>query len=251
MELTIKQIQDYTYCPKFYKLCHIDNLMKSKDANIENNFQNAIERTMYHFFYSVQDGTIPSLKELKKKFGDLYIGERSIAETTILGRSHRDLSRILENKSSTMLNNFYDKYSTSHGVPILIDKDYELKINNIIVKGNIPIIRETTDKVIEMLHFYVDTTRTTRDTLPLAMKYDISTIASSLAFESLYGNLEQHTCYNVISSKSISIQNDKSQYKRLSNMVTQISTAIQNKLFYPVMNNKCINCAYNKTCARI
>lgn len=251
MELTIKQIQDYTYCPKFYKLCHIDNLKKSKDANIENHFQNAVDRTIYHFFYSIQDGTVPSIKELKKKFGDLYIGERTLAETSTLSRSHRDLARILESKSTTMLNNLYDKYSTSYGVPILIDKEYELKIKDIIVKGNIPIIRETPDKVIEMLHFYVDTTRATRNTLPLAMKYDISTIASSFAFETLYGEIGQHTCYGVLSNKSVSLSNDKSQYKRLYSMVIEISTAIQRGLFYPVMNNNCINCAYNKICARI
>ena len=250
MELTIKQIQDYTYCPKFYKLCHIDNLKKSKDANIENHFKNAVERTMYHFFYCVQDGNIPSLRELKKKFGDLYIGERTLAETMLLGRSSRDLATVLEKKSTTMLSNFYDKYSTEHGVPILVDKEYELKINEVVVKGNIPIIRETPEHTIEMLHFYIDTTRDMKNVMPLALRYNISTVISTFAFEKIYGTMVENTCYGVISGKSLSVRAPKTQFNRLSNMITAISTAIENELFYPVMNNNCINCAYNKICAR-
>lgn len=173
-----------------------------------------------------------------------------MAETTILGRSHRDLARVLEVKSTTMLSNFYDRFSEAYGVPILVDKDFELKMNDTIVKGNIPIIRETPDKVIEMLHLYVDTTYASRSILPLAIKYNISTVISTFAFEKIYGTMVQNTCYGVMTGKSLSLNIDPSHFNKLSSMVTQISTAIQNNLFYPVMNNNCINCSYNKICAR-
>lgn len=251
MILTLEQIRDYTYCPKFYKLCHVDDVMKSKDALIEYKFDTAMKQTANFFFYSIQDGTIPSIKDIRKKFGDLYIGNRTVSETAMLNKSKRNLARILENRSIDMLSNFYNKFSVEHGVPILVNKEYELKIGDTIVQGKFPIIRETNDKNIEILHFYVDSTMYLRETLPVTMKYDINITASALAFNTMYGNkIDDHTYYGLYTGNEIKISKTKSDYKSFIQMVNGVSSAIQNNIFYPVWNNNCINCAYNKSCTK-
>ena len=251
MILTLDQIRDYTYCPKLCKLTYIDNLMKSRDALIELRFDTAMKQTANYFFYSVQDKTVPSIKDIRKKFGDLYIGNRTISETAMLNKSRRNIARILENRSINMLSNFHSKFSVEHGVPILINKEYELKIGNTLVKGTFPIIRETNDKEIEILHFYVDYSIYLRDTLPITVKYDPLITASSLAFKKLYGStINCHTYYGMASGNQVRINKTKSDYKSFIQMVNGISSAIQNNIFYPVWNNNCINCAYNKICTK-
>lgn len=250
MEITIQQLQDYMYCPKLYKLCHIDKKSRSRDANIQMHFDNCMKQTGYYFFYRIQDGTVLSLKEFRRRFGELYIGNRTMAQTALLDRSHRNLARILEKRAINMLNNFYDKYSEDYGVPILINKEYQLKIGKTILKGQIPIIRENSNKQIEILHFYVDSNMYRKYALPIITKYDIPITASSLAFEKIYKTSQQHVCYGMYSGKEMKVNKDKKDYDSFCNTVKSVSTAIENELFYPILNNNCINCAYNKICAR-
>lgn len=251
MKLSIKQIKDYNYCPRMYKYAHVDGIYSGKITTVENFFDDCIKQTVYWFFYNIQDNIVPSIKEVKKKFGDLFVGSRSVGETIFMDRIQRNTARALENKSIDMLKHFHDMYKDNHGIPILVNKDYEIKIGNAMITGTIPIIRENRAQQIEMLSFYTDS-KNSKIVLASMIRYDIETTASSLAFKTLFNKIpDKHTYYSLNSSEECNINKSPNQYQDFIEMIESISKAIQLELYHPVYNDNCIGCAYNKLCARI
>lgn len=248
--LSIQEVKDYLYCPKYYKLSHIDKVPQPSSANAERCFEESIRQTIFFFFNNIQASRVLSLAQLRKKFGDLYIGSRTVEETLFLSRSWRNTARKLEKLGIPTIKNFYDRFSDSHGFPIMVNKPYSLKIGNTTVTGHIPIIRETANKKIEMLDIYVTTKRSDANTLQTLSELDISSTASMLAFKKLYGEDVNLSIYSPYTKHMLSVTKSKKVYEVFFNLIKNVSTSMERNLYYPVLNQSCVSCIYNDKCAR-
>lgn len=251
MILTTEEIKDYQQCPMLYYYNHVAKAKPSKNSTIEKFALHSLNHTFLWFFNERMDGNAPSLKALRDKFGKIYIYDRSYAETMFLDA--RSKARVLENRCVKAISNFYNTFSIDQGVPLLVNKPYELCFDDIRVKGTIPVIRETQFKDIQLISFTSDILiGNKRDSdCRIEVERDIDIIASSIAFKRIYDwEVDIHSAYGLHYNNYYTCSVNGALMHNLSKIVKQVGKAIDQEIFYPVYNNKCTTCIYRSTCLK-
>lgn len=251
MRLSIEAIKDYQHCPMLYYYNHIERAIPSKNSTIEKFAFDSLKKTFYWFFHELQDNNKPTLKGIRDKFGDLYIRDRTYLETMLLDTKSK--ARVLENRCVSAIHNFYETYKDDRGVPLLVNKPYSIRFGDVILDGTVPVIRETQYKDVQLISFVSDifVNNKKQADYKVDVERDIDIIASSLAFKQMYKwDVDIHTAYGANYNNHYVCNVNGALNHNLEKIVTQVSTAIDNKIFYPVYNDKCRTCAYRNKCLK-
>lgn len=251
MRLSIEQIKDYQFCPMLYKYNHVLKVKPSKNSTIDKFATYCLNQTVNWFFHEKMDGRRPTLKGLRKKFGDLYIADRSMAETMFMDTSTSNRARTLEKRCVTAIHNFYEMFQSDNGVPMLINKEFELNFNGVNVSGAIPIIRETEYREVQLISIRPDILAGKNLNHMVESGRDIGIIASTVAFKRIYGDFPDiNTSYGLYYKDAYQVEMSGALHHNLTNTVNQVSRAIESAIYYPVYNNQCTYCAYRNKCIR-
>ena len=251
MILSIEQIKDYQYCPMLYQYNHVLKVKPPKTTVVDKFAIHSLKQSFYWYFHEQQDGKTPSIRELRKKFGSLFMFDRTYSETMFLDMRSR--ARTLETRAVKSLTNFNEIYSKDLGVPLLINTDYSLELNDVKVTGTIPVIRETQYKDVELVSFTDDIINSPRanNTYKTQVQRDIDIIASSMAFKKIYGwDIDSHFAYSMYHGDVFTCKVDGPLMLNFEKIVTNVAKAIDNDVFYPVYNSRCSTCAYRQRCLK-
>lgn len=258
MELTVQQLADFLHCPLKYKFRWVDKIDTSitsfkKTPNkwhMTEQFDIALHHVAYGIFHQLEDGQYPSAYYVKKRWGVMWNQNRAKEQIIFDTGSRRNEHRRLERKGLKALLDLHKDFSNGPGTPILIGKGYRIKVGDHTLSGVIDLVREirdNTDKpIIEIMDFKTDDRPTA-----LHVKGDIEVTAASLAFQQLFGYKEQQiTYYGVLSGQQTHTHRTTEDYQLLEHTVQNVATAIENQLYYPVLNHKCNECPFQKHCEK-
>lgn len=210
----------------------------------------ALHHVLYGIFHHLSDGSYPSAHYVKKRWGAVWNKGRSKDQVVFDTGSWRNEHRKRERKGLNLLLEAHKYFSNSPGTPILIGKEYQIPVGNHSLIGTIDLVREVKDDndnlIIDLVDFKVDEKSTI-----LHVKGDIDVTAASMAFNKLFGYKERNITYHgVVSGTQTHTKRDKQDYQLLEHTVNNVATAIENNIYYPVLNHKCAECPFQKHCEK-
>lgn len=258
MKLHIQQLIDYQKCPTLYKFRWVDGIdtkyteqrqMPNK-WHMHEDFDRALHQVAYGFFHEVADGRIPNEYYMKKRWGYAWSKGRSKEDILFDTGSWRNEHRKLERRGLNALLRLHSHFKNNPGTPILIGKEYLIQIGKHTLSGVIDLVREVNDEegkpIIEIVDFKSDD----RPTI-LHVKGDMGVTAASLAFRKLFNYKENRITYHgIISGKEQYTVRDDKDSQLLEGAVNNIVKGIENNIFYPVLNDRCFECPFQKHCEK-
>ena len=249
IKLDIQHIREYTFCPESYRLSYVVNQCPTEFTSITRLYEYAIQRAAYRFFWSAFSGAPLTMGQLRKSFGDNFIGHRTKEETIAMNtNSNKDVAAMHEQRGVQSINKFYSRFVDDMGTPILINEEYELTVGDVLLKGTFPIIREYADE-IELLDIRCDHSYFKRNTEWMIINHDIALIAAGLAFKQIFQtDIKTFKVYMLGSGKTHVIHKKLTDLERFYTTVTSVGKAIQNGIYFPSFNTNCLNCAYYNQC---
>lgn len=257
MNLTIQQLIDYQKCPTLYKFRwdeQVDvSVSKRKNPNkwhLMEEYDKALHQVLYGLFHEIADGKYPSAFNMKKRWGYAWSNGRPKEDILFDTGSWRNEHRRLERKGLNALLDLHSHFQNTPGTPILIGKEYRIQIGKHTLSGVIDLVREVLDEngkpIIEIVDFKADD----RPTI-LHVKGDMEVTAASMAFHQLFNYKEQRiTYYGIMSKKKQHTKRSERDYKLLEMAVDNIARSIEAEVYYPVLNDRCYECPFQKHCEK-
>lgn len=257
MQLTIQQLVDYQKCPTLFKFRWQEGIdTRVSERNVPNkwhmaeDYDRALHHVLYGLFHEIADGKYPNAYYIKKRWGLAWSKGRPKEEILFDTGSWRNEHRRLERKGLKALLDLHSYFKNSPGTPILIGKEYHIQIGNHTLTGVIDLVREVLDEngkpIIEIVDFKTDD----RPTI-LHVKGDMEVTAASMAFQKLFNYKENRITYlGLMTKKEQYTKRTEKDYELLNMAVDNIVRAINAHIYYPVLNDRCYECPFQKHCEK-
>lgn len=259
MRIHITEIMDFVSCPTLYQFKHVDNVeapqpkvgRPTKNSVVEL-YDEALHKSMFYIFHRIQDGFYPSVANVSKIWGNVWLKPRADHEDIrFRSTSWRDTHRIKEKQGWELLKKAHTFFKDNHGTPIMVNYEYEVEIGQHTLVGTIDLVEvarnEKGREEIRMTEFLVDE----RNMPFLHIRRDWKLTAASYAFRKLMKLNEERIVYHgIISGKRHDTIRDESDFKQLEHLIDIIVKATDMGLFYPSFNERCSTCSYQKMCEK-
>lgn len=259
MKISIDELMDYVTCPALHKFKHIDHLeppqpkvgRPSKNSILEL-YDEALHKTIGYIFNRVQDGFYPSEANLGKQWGNVWIKPRSVNEDIRFRHtSWRDTHNRKREQGWKRLKDVWAYYKEHDGTPIMVNTYYEVPIGEHILTGTIDLVRvernENGREEIVMTEFVTDE----RNAPFLHIKRDWRVTAASYAFRKMMNVSEQKIVYHgIISGRIFNTGRQEDDYAQLEYLIDSIQHMRKHEIAYPVFNERCVTCPYQKFCEK-
>lgn len=259
MRINIDEVIDYVSCPALYRFKNVDKLeppqpkvgRPTKNSIVEL-YDKALHMTISYIFHRVQDGVYPSLANLAKRWGHVWVKPRADQEDIRFRHtSWRDTHKRKEDQGWKKLQEVYAYYKEHPGTPIMVNYPYEVELGRHTLIGTIDLVRvirnEKGREEIVMTEFVADE----KNAPFLHIDRDWKVTAASYAFRKVMRLNEQKIVYHgVISGKLHNTERDEEDYSHLEHLLNTIEHMRDNDIYYPVFNERCITCPYQKFCER-
>lgn len=260
MKIHVDALMDYLACPQLHKYRYIQNIDASlthagraNRHSIMEAYDKALHKSVASLFHKVQDGFIPDIHLLKRKWGYLWVKPRSEQEDIRFKEtSWRDVHDEKRKQGWDKLRQVFEHYDEAGwGTPIMVDFDYTVRIGSHILEGRIDLVRvvQTPERreFIEMTEFLVDE----RYAPFVHLRRDWRVTAASYAFRKLMNVKEEKIVYHgIISGKLVATERSEEDYRQLEHLLDRIEKAHKEDIFYPEFGERCLTCPYEKHCEK-
>jgi CRISPR/Cas system-associated exonuclease Cas4 (RecB family) len=248
LEINIKDILDYCWCPKYYELKNNN----PNEQNLKEAYDVALHKCFYQYLLALQNDTLDGLKTLKYRWGQEWIKQRKNSEIictpSALKRDTYDAKR----KAGIDAIITFDKLMKTPQFPILINKQYSLKItDDIVITGTWEYVREIEidgQKVIQLMKFR---TENNRFQVLSQMNHDLELTAAALAFSKTFNinQAEFQLVYvDIYKNKMMSSYRNIKDFELLKETVISVVQCIKNKIRCISPDKKCYHCEYRDIC---
>lgn len=263
MELTVDELYTYIQCPLRYKLTHMDGIPDKSEYKNAVLYSKGIHETISYFYYDVMNGKLPTLRQVRDKWARYYYDkfeddERS-KDDFLKPRTRGDLQRLaqLRDRGFEAVYHFYNEKKDNPGTPIAVNFPFRIAFDdNLIIKGEFELIRETVDKkeqtrFIEIVDF--KTGGHTNDSSDgFFVRHDMRATIMYYAFQQLFHNTPDRFVFDYIGSNhSLLLHRNQNEINRLKTILKGVSNGIQNGDFYPRQTFACKNCPMREYCDRL
>lgn len=259
MRIHIKEILDYVACPALFQFKHVCQLeppqpkvgRPTKNSILEL-YDDALHKTISYIFHRMQDGYYPSLMNLGKQWGNVWIKPRSVQEDIRFRHtSWRDTHNRKREQGWKKLQEIWAYYKENEGMPIMVNTPYEVPIGNHTLIGEVDLVRveknEQGREEIVMTEFITDE----RNAPFLHIHRDWKVTAASYAFRKMMNVSEQKIVYHgIISGKVLNTGRREQDFLQLEHLINTIDHMKKHDIYYPVFNERCVTCPYQKFCEK-
>ena len=245
-KISIDEIIDYSFCPMLYILKHKTPEYKNKAINILEKYNKDIHKVIYRSLNEIQDGTDIGLREIKTYWGKEWIKDKR-KRNLVFGETFltKDTYSVRRKKGLEILFNYYNKFSNEKFFPLVINKTFNIKINNVLkITNTIELIREMDTGEIQLITFICENNNKT-----MTMN-ELKTTADYYIAKNIFPDKNViHYVYNL--DKNVMYENKvtKNKIDFFKYNVLNIFKAIHNKLYYINSGQHCYNCIYKKVCS--
>lgn len=242
--ISIEEVKDWMFCPLYWKYKHKDKVeANSMSTVIIDKFKRDVRSIARYVFQELYNtGVYPSLKEVKKAWGDRWYGTDVTRKDFLLKMSHwQDIYWNKEIEGINSIVRFYRDYEDNFGQPVMCSTLYTVEMGDIEIRGEVDIVR-VIDRKIELI--YLDT-----NPYPVHIDKDIAITCASYATRKLLGKKEDYiTCYHLPTGQKTRLTKNKEDFILVYKIIKRIYAAMKNDLVYPVLNRTCHNCRFNYLC---
>lgn len=234
MELDVKDIMMFLYCPLLYS-----NYNYSVKKDIKMKYDDVIKKTIngYNVLLATSGVTIEGLKD---NFGKLWLSSKRDNYLYIDSGDHRNSYENLRKKGIDSLIVFHDRNKKNTYIPLLISYDYSIKVCGITLNGTIDLVRQNKDK-IEVVCYKPSSHLYRLESLP----YDFEAVTMLLAYEYIFNMKPDNLIIHLLDKDKQIVCNMDT--KKTINSINSIKEIIKNKLFYPANYDRCYKCTcFNK-----
>lgn len=250
-KINIKDVIRYTKCPMYYKL-HSNPIINANRAEMHDKYEHDLFTVLYTYLIRLQSGENVRVDNLTTNFMKLWTnGRYKRTEANFLYNnpySNNDVIEIRRKSGLEALIFLHQYFKKNRIYPILINEPYEVKISkNVILKGNIPLLYQNSDGVIELLHFLVDD----KYDKSFTIEKDLGLTASLLGCQTISGKrIDKISVYSFHKKKIYTTVRDYKDMDVFKKIVLNVSKCIYNNILYPCINYKCGDCIYNDICLK-
>jgi hypothetical protein len=259
MDIHVDQLIDYITCPLLYDFKHNKEIKadttergRPNKHSILELYDKALHKAIGSLFHAVQEGFYPGIHFLSKKWGFLWVKPRAEQEDIrFRTTSWRDTHERKRQQGWNKLKALWEYYKENPGTPIMVDYPYTIPIGKHVLRGTIDLVRvvknEQGREYIELTEFVTDE----RNAPFLHIRRDWRVTAATLAFREIMNvKAEKIVYHGIISGKLQPTTRDESDYQQLEKLLNSIELARNHNIFYPVFNERCLTCPYEKHCEK-
>jgi|AntRauTorckE6833_2_1112554.scaffolds.fasta_scaffold08225_5 CRISPR/Cas system-associated exonuclease Cas4 (RecB family) len=250
MEFTIEELKVFGQCPLKYKYGYMNDYKYRKSR--EQEYADSIRSVSTWFFDNVRTGSIPTKREIRKKWGSIWHKGKDVYD--ILFDTSYKYERRRNIKGVEKIDKFYDRFTKTPGTILINNYPFDVPIGNgHILKGRFDIIREVeknNSTRIELLNLrtdkYVPYSRLRERDLLLT----IHDYAYRKTFEQIPDQLAYYAFKN--DTRAVIDPMRPKHFKKLETMVNNIASIIDQGLFFPRFDEEhkiCRHCDYTTVCA--
>lgn len=260
MKIHMDALIDYLACPQLHRYRHIDKRDASvsihgrENANsIDEAYTRALHKTIAYLFDTLREGTVPTLTMLKRKWGYVWVKPRADYEDVRFKEaSWRDRHDEKRKQGWTKLKELHDHYSNAGwGTPIIVDYTYSVRIGSHELLGRIDLVRTVRSEIgresIQLVEFLDDQ----RYSPFVHMRRDWRVTAAAYAFRQMMNVSEEEIVYHgIISGKLQKTVRGDEDFTQLERLLDQIESSINQGIYYPRFDDRCLTCPYEKFCEK-
>lgn len=242
MRLDINDVILYLDCPMKYV-----NHKENPELSLDDEFDICIHKTIYAYYYSIMNGKRMTLNDIRKKWGSLWY--KDMTKEEIMFSNSNSIRSEMGMRGAHIIGNFYDNAISLPILPITVEQEYCIKINNHYLSGHIELIYETRKenrrRSIDLVSFRTD------DEVPdnFVIKYDLATTAQSYAFREIFDAKENRIILDYLKkNKSYPTSRGKREFNSFKTVIDNVANSISSGFFYPKYSINCKGCPYQKRC---
>lgn len=246
LKLSIKDVIDYCWCPRYYELKHNN----PNEQNLKELYDEALHRCFYSYLLALQNDTLKNnLENLKYRWGKEWIKQKKnsqiICTPSALKRDTYDAKR----RAGIDAIITFDKIMNTPQYPILVNKDYSIQItDDIILTGTWEYIREVEiagDKIFQIMKF-----RTENNRFQIASQthHDLELTAAAMAFHKMFNGNFQLVYVDIYKKKVVPSYRTTKDFELLRETVKSVAHCIRNNIKCISPDKKCYHCEYRDIC---
>ena len=245
MTLDIKEIMDYCYCPKLYKL----RSDKDKPTLLEK-YNQALYNVYFTYLRAFQNNTlVRTFEYLKDEWAKEWITDNDLHSITIKPVNvNRDIYSVRRVTGFDAICNF-DKLLKGDQFPIVIDEPYEVNIEGVTVTGTWHYIRELhngINKRIQLIKILPDNNRFINASV--IAKKDIEITAMAYAFKQTFKNDFDIVIIDPHRNSIKRTTRTEEDYNILKDTVVSCALSNKHNLNCYSPDVKCWSCDYRNHC---
>lgn len=250
MDIDIREVLDYCFCPMMYKHKYLNKSKKKKKISIIEKYEYDIHRAIYSFFNALQNNESVTLREVTRIWGSLWLGNKTKYDIVY----SKSLSwGVIENerrkRGVDTLVYVFNYYRKDPGILLAINHPYKVDLgDNIFLTGSWELIREIKDKDIQIIEI-IDFKNNDKVHNKVAVGNDLEITAASYAFRKTFNTKEDVIVYFGLDKKKVhKTTRSERDFKVLEHTVKCVAYAINHNLFYANPDSKCYTCPYRLVC---
>ena len=263
MELTVDELYSYLQCPLKYRFSHIEKLPDKSDYKNSQLFSTGIHKVITWFYYQVQNGTMPTVRQLRDKWASYYYeifeGDKRTKENFLAPRTRIDNQRITQllNRGYETIYAFYAENKDDPGIPIAVNYPFRIAFDdNLIIKSEFELIREKVDKKLQTRFIEIVDFKTngyTKDSTDgFFLRHDLRATLMYYAFQQQFKSTPDRFVFDYIGTPhTIMLQRNENEINRLKSVLKGVSNGIKNEDFYPRQSFSCKTCSMREYCDRL
>lgn len=240
MELTVSDLYDFKSCPLRFKLTKMDKVVKEISKN--DGIREAIQSVINFYYFHLQQGEQLPLRDLTAKLSQIWNDNIDIYDIYI---PDNKVKRKMELDAIGMLNTFYRQQNIKPDYVLSSNQEFRVPFgDNLSVRGNIPVIRDTLRGVEIAVfktgnHKYDEFWRRT----------DMGITLMAMAYQSMYGRqIDSIAIHTLRDGSTHFVQRTKADYKRLIKSVKLVKASIEQGLLFPRETIACGSCPAKQIC---
>ena len=211
----------------------------------------SLHKVFYAYLRALQNDTLKnSLEFLKYKWGKEWIKNKTNTEIILTPSAlKRDLYDAKRRAGIDAIITFDDLMNVPQ-CPIIINKEYEIKISNdIILTGVWEYIREISDKngtkFFQIMKFR---TENNRFQVLKQMNHDLELTAAEMAFEQTFNGYAQLVYVDIYKKKVMPSYRNKKDRQMLIQTVKSVVQCLKHNIRCVSPDKKCYHCEYRDEC---
>ena len=246
LNLTIKDVIDFCWCPRYYDLKKND----PNHNNLKELYDNVLHKCFYEYLLGLQNNSsINGLETLKYRWGKEWIKQKKNSQLLCTPSATKRDTYDAKRKAGIDAIITFDKLMNTPQYPILINKQYSLTIDSITLTGVWEYVREVEingKKVFQILKFK---TENNRFNVACNMNHDIELSAAAMAFLKAF-NVEsvQLVYVDIYKKKLITSFRNIKDYDLFKQTVISVAHWIKYNIRCVSPDKRCYHCEYRDVC---
>lgn len=227
-----EEIWSFMHCPVQYELSYVRKVIPKKvDTHVD-----YIKKAAQYFLVNLMDGNLIQMSDLKKKWDQIC-------------NEHPDITMIKSNDGLGKLYKMYEWSRKNQLVVLDINVPYAVlfpvdKSTSYDVRGFIPMICLTSDRIPVLLYFDFSDRATVQERVDLNIKYTMQAYAYKLQTRK---NIGIHV-HNIKFDSDFFSMRGQQDFLRLHRTVVSIGYSISHNLTYPTDGPLCLSCYALQAC---